>query len=98
MPPWLHWNFNESATRSGINEMKHIEGLYAFLDYLLEHKPSLVIDNCAGGGRRLDFEMQNGGCFLDLSRCPSLNPESITIAGFVGRLRSGRATPTSSHR
>ena len=57
MPPWLHWNFNESATRSGINEMKHIEGLYAFLDYLLQHKPSLVIDNCAGGGRRLDFEM-----------------------------------------
>ena len=37
--------------------MKHIEGLYAFLDYLLAHKPSLVIDNCAGGGRRLDFEM-----------------------------------------
>ena len=63
MPPWLHWNFNESATRSGINEMKHIEGLYAFLDYLLEHKPSLVIDNCAGGGRRLDFEMQNGDAF-----------------------------------
>ena len=40
---------SESETRSGINEMKHIEGLYAFLDYLLVHKPELVIDNCAGG-------------------------------------------------
>ena len=57
MAPWLNWNWNESDTRAGINEMKHIEGLYAFLDYLLEHKPTLVIDNCAGGGRRLDFEM-----------------------------------------
>jgi hypothetical protein len=26
MPPWLHWNYNETADRSGINEMKHIEG------------------------------------------------------------------------
>ena len=98
MPPWLHWNFNESATRSGINEMKHIEGLYAFLDYLLAHKPSLVIDNCAGGGRRLDFEMQNGDTF-SICRAVSLsNPESITIVGSAARLRSGRATPTFSHR
>jgi len=78
--------------------MKHIEGLYSFLDYLLAHKPSLVIDNCAGGGRRLDFEMQMGDAF-SICRAVSLaNPESITIAGFVGRLRSGRATPTSSRR
>ena len=39
-----------------MKEIRHIEGLYAFWDYLLERFPGLLIDNCASGGRRLDLE------------------------------------------
>ena len=64
MPPWDSWQRNasgpdgrEEPTRVGINEMKHVAGLYSYLDYLVEQRPSLLIDNCAGGGRRMDYEM-----------------------------------------
>ena len=39
-----------------MKEIRHVEGLYAFWDYLLERFPGLLIDNCASGGRRLDLE------------------------------------------
>ena len=42
--------------RSGIKEIRHIENLYKFWDYLLERFPGLLIDNCASGGKRLDWE------------------------------------------
>ena len=45
------------AERQGIAEIKYINGLYATLDELLDRFPGLVIDNCASGGRRLDYEM-----------------------------------------
>jgi hypothetical protein len=75
-PPWLNWNYNESETRQGINEMKYVEGLYAFLDYLLAHKPQLVINNVAGGGRRLDFEMFKRSISMwssDANFCPGFH-------------------------
>ena len=50
------WAANDRPGRSGITEVKYIEGLYAFWDYLLQRFPSLLIDNCASGGRRLDYE------------------------------------------
>ena len=37
--------------------MRHINGVYRFLDGLVARFPELIIDNCASGGRRLDFEM-----------------------------------------
>jgi alpha-galactosidase len=40
----------------GISEIRHIEGLYAYWDSLLVRFPSLLIDNCASGGRRIDLE------------------------------------------
>ena len=40
----------------GICEIRYIEGLYAFWDYLRAEFPGLVIDNCASGGRRIDLE------------------------------------------
>jgi alpha-galactosidase len=38
-----------------------VEGLYAFWDELLARHPGLIIDNCAGGGARLDLEMLHRG-------------------------------------
>ncbi len=42
--------------RVGMAEIRHIEGLYAFWDELLARHPGLIIDNCAGGGQRIDLE------------------------------------------
>lgn len=50
------WRENDEPGRQGIHEIRHIEGLYAFWDYLLKRFPEAIIDNCASGGRRIDFE------------------------------------------
>jgi len=54
-PEWF-WYSNDEEGRHGICEIRYIEGLYRFWDYLLEEFPGLLIDNCASGGRRLDLE------------------------------------------
>ena len=54
--PAYWWRANDTPDRIGISEIRHIEGLYAYWDYLLERFPRLLIDNCAGGGCRLDLE------------------------------------------
>lgn len=51
-----YWRENEEPGRTGIREIRHIEGLYAFWDYLLKRFPESIVDNCASGGRRIDFE------------------------------------------
>ncbi|MBQ3723584.1 MAG: alpha-galactosidase [Bacteroidales bacterium] len=53
-PFWLN---NDEPGRRGMTEVKYIAGLYRYLDFLHEQLPHLIMDNCAGGGRRLDFEM-----------------------------------------
>jgi len=55
--PLAFWQAADEDDRKGITEMKYIEGLYKFWDGLLEQCPGLMIDNCASGGRRLDFEL-----------------------------------------
>lgn len=51
-----YWAKFDEEGRVGMKEIRHIEGLYAFWDYLLDRFPNLMIDNCASGGRRLDLE------------------------------------------
>lgn len=53
LPVWRH---NDPPGQSGITELRHINGLYRLWDALLERYPHLMIDNCASGGRRIDFE------------------------------------------
>ena len=60
-PFWLN---NDEPGRRGMTEVRYIAGVYRFLDYLHEQLPYLIIDNCAGGGRRLDFEMVSRGIAL----------------------------------
>lgn len=52
-----YWKANDAPDRQGVTEMKYIEGLYAYLAGLRKKNPGLILDNCAGGGRRLDYEM-----------------------------------------
>lgn len=61
--PHLFWNNNDAKQktemgieRTGMSEASHIDNLYYFWDHLRTNHPSMVIDNCAAGGRRLDFE------------------------------------------
>ncbi len=46
----------DAPDRVGMTEIRHIVGLYAFWDELLARHPGLIIDNCAGGGQRIDLE------------------------------------------
>lgn len=50
------WLSNDTEGRRGMTEVKYIMGLYDFWDSLLSRFPRLLIDNCASGGRRLDYE------------------------------------------
>ena len=55
--PSYFWHSDEKPDEIGLREIRHINGLYAFLDELARRHPDLILDNCAAGGRRLDFEM-----------------------------------------
>lgn len=55
--PLTTWCENDIEGRRGISQIKHINALYKLWDDLRERFPKLLIDNCAGGGRRLDIEM-----------------------------------------
>ncbi len=56
MNPWKHWKQCDEPDRRGITEIRHVEGLYAMWEELFQRHPGLVVDVCASGGRRLDFE------------------------------------------
>ncbi len=54
--PAQYWAAADPECRTGITEIRHIENLYKYWDYLLERFPDMLIDNCASGGRRFDLE------------------------------------------
>jgi len=54
--PEPFWKLKDEPGRIGMTEIRYIEGLYTYWDYLLNRFPNLLIDNCASGGRRLDLE------------------------------------------
>jgi len=56
MFPLYAWRAHDAPDRQGITEIRYIEGLYAFWDYLRAQHPGLLVDNSASGGRRLDLE------------------------------------------
>jgi alpha-galactosidase len=57
--PERYWQLGDAPDRIGMTEIRYIGGLYRILDQLLAANPGLRIDNCAGGGRRLDIEMMS---------------------------------------
>lgn len=64
-PDYLKWDNNYwiNCDRSGHGHdaldgnLMHVKGLYTVLATLRERYPNLVIENCAGGGNRMDFGM-----------------------------------------
>ncbi|MBR0348273.1 MAG: alpha-galactosidase [Clostridia bacterium] len=58
--PDIFWNQADKEYcdgRTGITENHYVSNLYRYLDGLCKNVDSLIIDNCASGGRRLDLEM-----------------------------------------
>lgn len=55
--PGFFWHTNLEEADTAMLEVEYINGLYWFLDELQKRHPELIIDGCAAGGRRLDFEM-----------------------------------------
>ena len=51
--PW--WEQNDEEGRRGLNENFHVQGYYAFWDDLLKENDGLLIDSCASGGRRNEY-------------------------------------------
>ncbi|MBL8815406.1 MAG: alpha-galactosidase [Planctomyces sp.] len=54
--PSFFWHTNEAPESIGLTEVRFVNGLLEFWDELRARHPGLIIDNCASGGRRLDFE------------------------------------------
>ena len=46
----------ETPDRIGILEIRQVEGFYRLWDDLIDRNPGLLIDNCCGGGSRIDIE------------------------------------------
>lgn len=54
--PLPFWRIKDCENRKGMTEIHYIMGLYRFWDALRNRFPTLLIDNCASGGRRIDLE------------------------------------------
>lgn len=54
--PAKYWAAKDEPGRRGMTEIRYVTNLYRFWDYLLDRFPGLLIDNCASGGKRLDWE------------------------------------------
>lgn len=64
---YLKWDMNRPLTEPGWMGadpatarsvwVRYVENLYAILDALRRHRPSLIIEGCAGGGGRTDLGM-----------------------------------------
>ncbi len=84
--PLPYWKQNDTEDRQGITEVLYVNGLYRYWRELRKKYPHLLIDNCASGGRRLDFELLRYSVplwYSDLQCWPSFDPQySLTqIAG-----------------
>jgi hypothetical protein len=68
---WLKWDFNHHprpnwehdvpAGQIGWRQIRHIAGLYGTLDAIMAECPDLLIEQCAGGGHRMDLGMIRRG-------------------------------------
>lgn len=50
------WNARDTADTQGLTQIRFLQGEYELLDRLRAKYPDMVIESCAGGGRRIDLE------------------------------------------
>jgi alpha-galactosidase len=68
---WIRWDANHSPSTNwtagvpvgdiGRRQIEHVQGLYSTLDRILARCPDLFIEQCAGGGTRIDLGMIRRG-------------------------------------
>lgn len=56
MGPLNWWRQNDEPGRSGIIENHHVQGYNAYWDSILDQNDGILIDSCASGGRRNDYD------------------------------------------
>ncbi len=49
------WQEHDAPDRQGVTESKYVEGFYRFWDTIRARFPDVLIENCSGGARRMDF-------------------------------------------
>jgi alpha-galactosidase len=54
--PLSSWNARDTADTQGLTQIRCLQGEYQLLDQLRTKYPDMVIESCAGGGRRIDLE------------------------------------------
>jgi alpha-galactosidase len=59
--PLTFWQSGDARDkdRTGITEIRYVEGLYRMWDDIRRANPRVYIDNCASGGRRIDLETES---------------------------------------
>ena len=62
--PLDSWQYEDAENRKGITEIRAVENFYRLWSELRRRFPHLLIDNCASGGRRLDFEANTNSVSL----------------------------------
>ncbi len=66
----LFWDSLDENNRIGITENKHVVNYLKYYDAILAEFPDTFIDNCAGGGRRLDLEtVKRTACLWRDDKC-----------------------------
>jgi alpha-galactosidase len=84
MDPLGYWRGNDAADRQGITEIKHVTGYLAYWDELRRRHPGMLIDSCASGGRRDDFEtMRRAVPFLRSDYCTDPDGMQCHTYGFA---------------
>ena len=84
MDPLGYWRGNDAADRQGITEIKHVQGYLAYWDELRRRHPGMLIDSCASGGRRDDFEtMRRAVPFLRSDYCTDPDGMQCHTYGFA---------------
>ncbi|MBI2433127.1 MAG: alpha-galactosidase, partial [Candidatus Hydrogenedentes bacterium] len=56
-PLWRKLDAAAGPDRTGMAEIRYVEGLYRWWDDLRAAHPDIAIDNCASGGGRIDLEL-----------------------------------------
>lgn len=80
-----YWKILDGQDRIGIAEMKYVEAHYGLWEKLRREFPDMPIDNCAGGGRRLDFMSLTHSwplCQSDYSCFPNCQSEFLQTENF----------------
>jgi len=83
--PLKFWRANDAADRQGITENNYVCGYLAYWDELQRRHPGMMIDSCAGGGRRNDLETLRRAVPLLRSDYQSFAGDPAYIVGNQGQ-------------